>query len=206
MIKLDQCAKDADDDNDNDNENDNNGQEKATIDIAEELRHLTLQVISGTFMSLDAEESDTTFATMYLPIVEEGNKRVWRPERSFMFFMPTFWKYIFGVRRLNRYVSDLIMKRWELRKQEQNICNENEMRDQDILDKVLNHFEKGNPGQCLSSNDVRQLRDEFKTFMLAGHETSAAMMTWTFYELMKDDDLMKQVCLLVVYYLIVIFS
>ena len=206
MIKLDQCAKDADDDNDNDNENDNNGQEKATIDIAEELRHLTLQVISGTFMSLDAEESDTTFATMYLPIVEEGNKRVWRPERSFMFFMPTFWKYIFGVRRLNRYVSDLIMKRWELRKQEKNICNENEMRDQDILDKVLNHFEKGNPGQCLSSNDVRQLRDEFKTFMLAGHETSAAMMTWTFYELMKDGDLMKQVCLLVVYYLIVIFS
>ena len=62
MSKLDRCAE--------------NG---SSIDIAEELRHLTLQVISETFLSLDAQESDTNFATMYLPIVEEGNKRVWSP-------------------------------------------------------------------------------------------------------------------------------
>lgn len=30
---------------------------------------------------------------------------------------------------------------------------------------------------------VLQLRDEMKTFLLAGHETSAAMMTWATYEL-----------------------
>jgi len=161
-----------------------------TIDIAEELRHLTLQVISGTFMSLEAEESDNTFATMYLPIVEEGNKRVWRPERSYMFFAPFFWKYIFGVRRLNNYVSDLIKKRWELRLTER---KEEIGRVPDILDKVLDHFRKENPGKSLSSRDIRQLRDEFKTFMLAGHETSAAMMTWAFYELMQDNQLMKKV-------------
>ena len=72
--------------------------------------------------------------------------------------------------------------------------DEVEYRSEDILDKVLDHFEKENPGKHLSPSDVRQLRDEFKTFMLAGHETSAAMMTWTFYELMKDDDITKQVC------------
>ncbi len=179
---------------------------KATIDIAEELRHLTLQVISGTFMSLEADESDNTFATMYLPIVEEGNKRVWRPERSYMFFAPFFWRYIFGVRRLNNYVSDLIQKRWDLRMTEKKSKSAGGTggtggtgdaggtgRVQDILDKVLNHFEKENPGKSLSSRDVRQLRDEFKTFMLAGHETSAAMMTWTFYELMQHNQLMEQV-------------
>jgi Cytochrome P450 len=40
---------------------------------------------------------------------------------------------------------------------------------------------------------VRQFRDEMKTFMLAGHETSAAMMTWAFYEMLGQDDLQQAV-------------
>jgi beta-ring hydroxylase len=171
MSKLDRCAE--------------NG---SSIDIAEELRHLTLQVISETFLSLDAQESDTNFATMYLPIVEEGNKRVWSPERQYMFFMPSFWKHIFGIQRLNAYVSKLITDRWALR----NIENKKGSNG-DILDKVLDHFEKENPGRSLCSRSVRQLRDEFKTFMLAGHETSAAMMTWTFFELMRRDEIKRMI-------------
>jgi cytochrome P450 len=184
MVKLDHCVEKR--------------EHGVTIDIAEELRHLTLQVISETFMSLEAEESDTIFATMYLPIVEEGNKRVWSPDRSYnMFFSTSFWKYIFGVRRLNHCVSNRILKRWDLRIQErkEEAMIRSNARNTDILDKVLDHFEKENPGKRLSSSDVRQLCDEFKTFMLAGHETSAAMMTWAFYELMKDDFLMDKVCL-----------
>lgn len=171
MAKLDTCAE--------------NG---SSIDIAEELRHLTLQVISETFLSLDAQESDTNFATMYLPIVEEGNKRVWRPERQYMFFMPSFWKHIFGIQRLNKYVSKLITDRWSQRKTEKKKIAKG-----DILDKVLDNFEKENPGQDLCSRSVRQLRDEFKTFMLAGHETSAAMMTWTFFELMRRGEIKRKI-------------
>ena len=44
----------------------------------------------------------------------------------------------------------------------------------------------------MSRECIRQLRDEFKTFMLAGHETSAAMMTWALYELMMDENLVNQ--------------
>jgi beta-ring hydroxylase len=46
--------------------------------------------------------------------------------------------------------------------------------------------------QALSSSAVRQFRDEIKTFMLAGHETSAAMMTWTLYELMHNPFLVQK--------------
>ena len=86
------------------------------IELAEELRHLTLQVISATFFSLSAEESNTTFAQMYLPIVEEANKRVWHPERAFAFFLPFFWRHRRSCARLDEYVSKLINDRWELRK------------------------------------------------------------------------------------------
>ena len=39
-----------------------------TLEMAEEFRQFTLQVISEAILSLSAEESDETFAPMYLPI------------------------------------------------------------------------------------------------------------------------------------------
>jgi cytochrome P450 len=163
------------------------------IPIGSSLRHLTLQVISGSFLSLSAEESDSTFAEMYLPIVDESNTRVWHPYRSYMFFLPSFWKYISNVQRLNQYVSKLIRDRWTLRRKE-HAANTSANREHDILDRVLQVYEKEFPARhVLPEQAVRQFRDEMKTFMLAGHETSAAMMTWTLYELMGNSELMQRV-------------
>ena len=161
-----------------------------TIAVGSSLRHLTLQVISGTFLSLSAEESDSTFAKLYLPIVDESNLRVWHPYRSYLFFLPFFWRHLWNVRRLNVYVSYLIRQRWQLRRKESGSTD----RPEDILDRVLVVYEKEFPGRTtIPESDVRQLRDEMKTFMLAGHETSAAMMTWCLYELVGSDSLMEQV-------------
>ena len=156
------------------------------LDMGEELRHLTLQVISNTFMGLTAQESDTTFAKMYLPIVEESNIRVWHPERDFMFFMPFFWRHRHDVNKLNLYMETLIFTRWDA-------IHAGETHN-DMLDLVLRHYKKENPNEhTLSPDAISQIRDEFKTFMLAGHETSAAMMTWALYELIQNDDLMEKV-------------
>ncbi len=38
-----------------------------------------------------------------------------------------------------------------------------------------------------------QLCYEIKTFLLAGHETSAAMLTWSVYELSQAADMQKKV-------------
>ena len=156
------------------------------LDMAEELRHLTLQVISNTFMGLTAQESDTTFAKMYLPIVEESNIRVWQPERDFMIFMPFFWRHRHNVKKLNHFMETLILTRWD-------DIHAGKTHN-DMLDLVLRHYKKENPNEHkLSSDAISQIRDEFKTFMLAGHETSAAMMTWALYELIQNDDLMEKV-------------
>jgi cytochrome P450 len=166
---------------------------KQEIPLGSSLRHLTLQVISGSFLSLSAEESDSTFAEMYLPIVDESNTRVWHPYRSYLFFLPSFWKYISNVNRLNQYVSKLIRDRWTLRQKERAAAGTSD-REHDILDRVLQVYDKEFPDrQVLPESAVRQFRDEMKTFMLAGHETSAAMMTWTLYELMGNSELMQRV-------------
>ena len=194
---------------------DNACESNKPVDVTEALRHLTLQVISGTFLSISAEESDSTFAEMYLPIVDEGNKRVWHPYRVYMFFLPSWWKFHYNVYRLNAYVSKLIVTRWRERqdKRQQN-CDKNADGPQsnrrssvlleggDMLDHVLIVYEKqqremlppGSTGNIeLTSEGVRQIRDEMKTFMLAGHETSAAMMTWALYELMDNEALREEV-------------
>lgn len=168
------------------------------IELGSALRHLTLQVISGSFLSLDAEESDSTFARMYLPIVEEANKRVWHPYRYYCIFLPEFWNYHLNVFRLNRYVSHLIRRRWAQRRKEQPAGERKDYgssRPLDMLDRVLQSYEKDIPSNQvdITPEAVRQIRDEMKTFMLAGHETSAAMMTWALFELLQDDELCASV-------------
>lgn len=150
------------------------------IEMAEEFRHLTLQVIAETILSIPPEESDQTFAHMYLPIVEEGNLRTWNPERMYL-PTPPWFKFRNDVAKLNNYVTGLITKRWELRRIEA-IAGGITTRRQDVLDKSLGAI---SPEEW-NSDTIAQIRDEIKTFILAGHETSASMLTWTLYELSKD--------------------
>ena len=52
---------------------------------------------------------------------------------------------------------------------------------EDILEKVLQATAEG--GKKWDKDTKQQLAYEFKTFVLAGHETSAAMLTWALFEL-----------------------
>ncbi len=148
--------------------------ENGVIEMAEEFRHLTLQVIAEAVLSLSPEESDNTFAHMYLPIVMEGNLRTWDPTRMYI-PTPAWFKFNRDVDKLNSYVTTLIEKRWALRQQE----SSNKNRVQDVLDKILSAI----PASEWNAEACRQIRDEIKTFILAGHETSASMLTWALYEL-----------------------
>lgn len=156
------------------------------VEIGEMFRHLTLQVIAEAVLSLSPEESDQTFARMYLPIVTEGNRRTWYPHRAYL-PTPAFWAFRKDVKVLNDYITSVIEKRWQLRQ-----CEAKEPshlpppasaaspphRQHDILDRILD----GVHPKTWGSATVRQIRDEIKTFILAGHETSASMLTWALYE------------------------
>lgn len=156
------------------------------MEMSEEFRHLTLQVIAQAILSLDHTESDRTFAKMYYPIVEEGNKRTWNPVRV---FIPNgdWFKFRNDVKTLNSYVTSLIVNRWELKQKEKKYTTID--RPFDVLDKTLDAIQ---PSEW-NDKTIMQVRDEVKTFILAGHETSASMLTWSLYELTLNADYLNRV-------------
>ncbi len=52
------------------------------VEIAEEFRHLTLQVIGESILSLTPEESDSVFPHLYLPIMARSPAWVPRPRAA----------------------------------------------------------------------------------------------------------------------------
>lgn len=152
------------------------------VDMEEEFRLLTLQVIGEAILSLPPEECDNVFPELYLPVMEESNKRVLAP-----------WRYLYPIHvlrynqrmhALNSFIIKLIRNRWNARISGQIITS-------DILDRILasvqEREEPWGPGV------ENQLCYEIKTFLLAGHETSAAMLTWSLYELSTAPESLRKI-------------
>ncbi len=158
------------------------------MEMAEEFRHMTLQVIAEAILSISAAESDANFAKMYYPIVEEGHKRTWNPVRQFFPITSDWWEFRKNVNTLNNYVTSLITNRWDLKQREKS-SGKPITRPLDVLDKCLDAIKP----QDWNDAFVNQIRDEVKTFILAGHETSASMLTWSLYELSCHPEYLKRV-------------
>lgn len=99
---------------------------------------------------------------------------------------PSWFNFRSAVKKLNDYCSSLVVARWDLREKE---CIEPTGRKEDVLDKILSAINDDEWGP----NAIHQVQDEVKTFILAGHETSASMLTWSLYELLMNPDCMKKV-------------
>lgn len=152
---------------------------KEAIDIEEEFRLLTLQVIGEAILSLGPEACDAVFPSLYLPVMEESNRRVLQPWRYL--YPLTVWNYNQRVKQLDTFIKGVIRERRRERAQAGDAYAS-----KDILDKILDSVDK--EGVVWNAAAETQLCYEIKTFLLAGHETSAAMLTWTVYELAKGMD------------------
>lgn len=151
---------------------------KVAVDIEEEFRLLTLQVIGEAILSLGPEECDAVFPALYLPVMEESNRRVLAPWR-YLYPLESF-KYNSRVHKLDTFIKSIIRKRRDERRAQGAAYQK-----KDVLDKILDSVEKEKVTWNAAAET--QLCYEIKTFLLAGHETSAAMLTWTVYELARGD-------------------
>ena len=105
------------------------------VEMAEEFRLLTLQVIAEAILSLTPEQSDEVMPNLYLPIMEECNRRSLEPWRKFL-PTPEWFAHRKRVAMLNAYIIDMIRARWK--KRMSGVKNPNP----DILYRVLASVDK----------------------------------------------------------------
>jgi cytochrome P450 len=101
----------------------------------------------------------------------------------FRSYLPTPGNFAFrrASDELDQFVTDLI----ERRHREGNPTGR-----KDILDRIIAGLEEA--GVPWNAEAVAQLRDEVKTFLMAGHETSSMMLTWALYELVRHPHAMER--------------
>ena len=113
--------------------------------------------------------------------MDECNRRSLSPWRSFL-PTPEWFAHRRRVRQLDDAIVDIIRARWRRKTRGESVPD-------DILERVLDQVDAKEYGVEVET----QLCYEIKTFLLAGHETSAAMLTWTLYELVNNAAAMGRV-------------
>lgn len=103
--------------------------------------------------------------------------------------VPRLRKFNSDLKLLNTVLDDLIVRAKNTRQVED--IEELEKRNyKDVTDPSLLRFLVDMRGADI---DNKQLRDDLMTMLIAGHETTAAVLTWALFELTKNPDCLRKV-------------
>ncbi len=170
------------------------GKGRADAELSGCFRHVTLEVISEIALGLGPAKAGV-FPLLFEAILEELNQRPFGPWRKYLPWLE--WPYSRKLASLNSIVFGMIKERRALRIGTSAVAavsnggDEAAMADSsgagagvslsgkaifsggtDMLDMLLD---------CGVALTDREIADELKTQLLAGHETTSMMLTWTCY-------------------------
>ncbi len=189
------------------------GRPAVEVELSAAFRQVTLEVISAVALGMDPERAGV-FPHIFESVLDELNRRVYEPYRV---LFPSQLAHARKLRTLNDIVNGLIRERRAERAAQKKTKSKGGKEGGaaesdavgaaaaasystgagaldaigegkgDMLDMILENSER--LGVAFTDQD---LADELKTQLLAGHETSSLMMTWTLYLLAKHPECMRK--------------
>lgn len=144
------------------------------LDVAAEMMKLSLRVAGLTLFSVDLLGEADALGAAITTAIEHAN-RAFKSVFTLPEFIPTPENLRFraAMRRLDRVVQEMITER------------RGDGVDRGDLLSMLLATRDAESGEGMSDT---QLRDEVMTMLLAGHETTANALSWTFYLLSKHPE------------------
>lgn len=144
------------------------------FDLAAELMRLVLTITGRVLFSTDLSGAAGQVERAVTTLLQEINRRVFMPLPLPDFLpLPGHLRQRAAIRVLDRVVRDIIGER-----------HRRPGHADDVL-ALLMEMRDAETGEGMSDT---QLRDEVMTLMLAGHETTANALTWTFYLLQQHPE------------------
>lgn len=154
----------------------------APFDVGEEMRDLTMRIVLHTIIVTRSEKDLSAIREAILTLLREGNRQL------FSFLPLPGWLPLPGrlrsrdaVRTLDRFVYDIIRERRESHEQGEG---------SDILSILIGARDEA--GEEEAGMADRQIRDEIMTLFIAGHETTANALTWSWAALCRDPALQER--------------
>ncbi len=147
-------------------------QEGEVRDVHQEMMRLTLRIVATTLLGSEVE-GETQKVGAALDVLAKrfsGRKSYLIPTPSFL-PTPANRRFYRAIRQLDNIVYSIILKRRAANGQTG-----------DLLSMLMEARDEAT-GERMSNE---QLRDEALTILLAGHETTAITLSWTFYLLCQD--------------------
>ncbi|CAL5404011.1 unnamed protein product [Camellia sinensis] len=162
------------------------------VEMESLFSRLTLDIIGKALFNYDFDSltNDTGIVEAVYTVLREAEDRSVAPLPYwdipiFKDISPQQKRVTAALKLINETLDDLIAMCKRMVEEEELQFHEEYMNEQDPS---ILHF------LLASGDDVssKQLRDDFMTMLIAGHETSAAVLTWTFYLLSKEPSVMSK--------------
>ena len=169
------------------------------VDVSEQMMQLTLGIICKAVLNYDIE-SEARQVGKALTTVRKYSKRLQSPIGHVLDKIPIL-PAVKGARdakaELDSLVYQLIADR---RKRQEQDSNDDGGKNyyEDLLSRLMHTQDSDSPNSNQEKMSDKQVRDEVMTIFIAGHETTANALTWTFYLLSQNptvgDKLYEELC------------
>src|SRR5438876_1468704 len=147
------------------------------LHMAEEMMRLTLRIVGQALFSLDLSQETSTIGSAVTTLLEQLGDYVFRPFPPLSVPTPRNRRIQRTIHMLDQLVYRMIAER-----------RTRQTEGRDLLSMLLLAQDE-ETGQGM--ND-RQVRDEVVTLLLAGHETTANTLTWTWYLLSQSPEIERR--------------